>query len=153
AGDRLGRRLDKEHPLPWDRNLVEPHLAVEFVVAVAQRGNEGVGVTRPNLAAHGGKSGCGDFDDEARPVAADLHPIEGSYTELLGISRARVHADLATNDDAGIGLANKAQRVALARVFAQAIPDRRGTAAERQKSPSSGKIFAIGPSVRDLRRR
>jgi hypothetical protein len=32
AGDRFGRSLDKEHPLPGDEHLIEPHLTVELVV-------------------------------------------------------------------------------------------------------------------------
>ena len=31
SGDRLGRGLDQEHPLPRDEHIVEPHLAVELV--------------------------------------------------------------------------------------------------------------------------
>ena len=61
-----------------------------------------------------------------------------------------MHADLAAQYDAGIGLANEAQSVALRRVFAQAISDRRRTAAERQKPAGRGKLVAIGHGVRDL---
>ena len=37
ARDRLRRRIDKKHALPRDEHVIEPHLAVELVIAAAER--------------------------------------------------------------------------------------------------------------------
>jgi len=78
-------------------------------------------------------------------VAADV--------DVLRVDRARVHADLAADDEAGIGLADEPQRRALAGVLAQAVADRRGAGREREEAPGAGDEVAERGSVRDLIRR
>src|SRR6516225_4662537 len=137
-GDRLRRRLDEKNPLPRDEYFIEPHLTVELVVATAQRGDERVVIADGYLAADSGNARGVDRHDEARVMLADLNAIEGADIDILGIGRAGVHADLATDNDAGIGLANEPQGVALERVFAQAIAERRGATTKGQKPAVRG---------------
>ena len=59
----------------------------------------------------------------AMPV--DLDAAEGANIDVLGIGRARMHADLAADDDAGVALAHQLQRDAVARVRAHSLPDNR----------------------------
>jgi hypothetical protein len=61
-----------------------------------------------------------------------------------------MHADLASDDHAGIGLADQPQRVALAGVFAKAITDCRGAAAKSEKPPGAGDLLAISERIVDL---
>jgi hypothetical protein len=83
-------------------------------------------------------------------VPADLDPVQRADIDVLGVGWARVHADIATDDHAGLGLANHAQRVTFGRVLAQAITDCRRTSAKRQKPAGRGEVVAVGHRVRDL---
>jgi hypothetical protein len=66
-------------------------------------------IARRDLAAHGGDPGSGDRHDKARVMLADRDAVEGADIDILGIGRARMHADLAADDDPGVGLANQPQ--------------------------------------------
>jgi hypothetical protein len=64
-----------------------------------------------------------------------------------------VHAELAADDEAGIGFPYDLQRRPLTRVLAHAVADRRSAAAESQKSPAAGDQLAIAGCSSDLLRR
>src|SRR5215831_21078967 len=72
ADDRLWRFTEQEDVLPRDEDVVEPHLAIELVVAAAERGYEGVPVAYRDLAADCGDPGRVDRDDEGRAMPVDL---------------------------------------------------------------------------------
>ena len=91
-----------------------------------------------------------DGHDKARVVLADLHAVQRADIDVLGIGRARVHADLAAEHDPGIGFAHDAQRRPRCRVVAQAEADRRGPAAECQEAPGIRDQPAIGVGVGGL---
>jgi hypothetical protein len=61
-----------------------------------------------------------------------------------------MHADLAAEEYAGIGLAYDFDRRPLGRVLAQAVADRGGASRERQKPASIGNQLAVGGGVGDL---
>src|SRR5262249_60052013 len=109
----------------------------------------GVSLPPRTLGARGGPAGGRDLEDEACWVPANLDPVERADIDVLGIGRARVHADLAADDDAGVGLTDQAQCVSFARVFAQPIADRRTTAAKCQKPPGDSEMVALGHGVAD----
>ena len=69
ARDRVGVGADKEHALPRHKNVVEPHLAVELVIAQRQRRDERVGLTRRRLAAEDCDAGRPDRHDKAGAIA------------------------------------------------------------------------------------
>src|ERR1700758_3672186 len=102
--DRFGGRTQQKDALPWDEYVVEPHLAVELVVAAAERRDERVGIAHRDLAADRGDAGCVDRDDKGGAMLANVEAGQAADVEILGIGRAGVHADLAANDDSGIGL-------------------------------------------------
>ncbi len=64
-----------------------------------------------------------------------------------------MHADLAADDDAPVGLADELHRGAFGRVSAHSGADRRGAAAEGQKPPGAGDHLAVARGVGDLLRR
>ena len=148
--DRLRRGFDEKHALPRDEDIVEPHDPVELVEAVGQRRGEPVAAARRDPAADRRHPERRDRHDKARVVLADLHAVQRADIDVLGIGRARVHADLAAEHDPGIGFAHDAQRRPRCRVVAQAKADRRGPAAECQEAPGIGDQPAIGFGVGDL---
>src|SRR4051812_919264 len=105
ARDRFRRGIDKEHTLPRDEHVLEPHLAIELVIAAAEGRNERVAVARRDLAAQRGNAGRIHRHDEACAMLADVDAAEGANIDVLGKGRTRMHADLAADDNAGIALA------------------------------------------------
>jgi len=83
-------------------------------------------------------------------MIAELQPGNAADVNILGIGGARMHADLAADDDPGIGLAHDLQRRSLGRVFAHPGADRRGAAAKRQKPPGLGNHRPVAGGVGDL---
>src|SRR6266567_7985929 len=143
AGDRLGGGIDKEDALPWDEHVVEPHLAVELVKPTAERGDKSVAVARRDLAAQ--RSGAGRIDrhDKAGAMLADIDAREPADIDILGIGRARMHAELAADDDPGIALAHQFERDAAARVRAHSLADNGGAAAIGEEPAGAGDQLAI----------
>src|SRR5215469_9063195 len=141
--DRLGRGIDKKHALPWDEHVVEPHLAVEFVIAAAERRDERVGVARRDLAAQCRDARCTHPHDETGAMAFDLDAAHRADIDVLGIGWARMHAEPAADHDPGIALAYELQCDALARVPAHALPDDRRAAAISEKPPGTRDQLAI----------
>ena len=150
ARDRLGRRIDEEHPLPRDEHVVEPHLAVELVITAAERGDKRVRVAGRDLAAQDGDARGIDRHDKARRVPANLQARQGADIDVLDIGRARMHPQPAADDHPGIGLADELQRDALLRVGMHALADDRGAAAIGQKAPGAGDPPAISFGLGDL---
>ncbi len=74
ARDRFGRRIDEENALPRDQHVIEPHLAVELVVAAGERRDKRVLVADRELAAQNRNARRGDRHDEARALPADFEP-------------------------------------------------------------------------------
>ena len=92
----------------------------------------------------------GDGDDEGRAVRTALDAAVAAHVDVLGIDRARVHADLAADDHAGVGLAHELERDTLARVLAHAVADRGSARREGEEAPRAGDEVAIPGGVRDL---
>src|SRR5215469_2602182 len=150
ARDRFRRRVDKKHALPRHEHVVKPHLAVELVIAAAERRDE-----RIALAARGLTAQCRDarriyWDYEARAVFSDLDAAQRTYIDVFGKGGARVHADLAANDDTGIALPHELERDAVAGVRTHALADDRGAAAVSEKPPSACNQLAIGDRLGHL---
>src|SRR5438477_8230983 len=101
--DRFRRGIEKKDTFPWDRHVIEPHLAVELVEAAAQWRNERILMARGDLAAQDRDARGIDRDDEAQRTPADLQPRQGADINVLDIGRARMHAEPPADDDAGIG--------------------------------------------------
>src|SRR6516225_5682666 len=135
ADDRFWRSAQQKDVLPWDEHIFEPHLSVELVIAVAQRGDKRVRIANRHLAAHRGDAGRIDRDDEGRAVPVDIDARKAADIDVLGKGWARMHTDLSSDDDAGIGRPDELQGRALARILAHTGADRRGAAAEGQESP------------------
>src|SRR5262245_66634823 len=76
------------------------------------------------------------------PVATDVH--------FFRVGGARVHADLAANDEARVVLAHEPERDAVARVGTHAGTDRGGAGRERQEALARGEIVAIPDRGGDL---
>src|SRR5689334_1464699 len=150
ADDRLGRFTQEKDPLPRNEYVVEPHLAVELVVTAAQRRDERVLIAHRNLAADRRDALRIDRHDESRAMPLDLKAAKAADINVLGKGRARVHADLAADNDPAVGLAHQLQRSALGRIFAHAGADRRGAAAEGQETPGAGDHLAVAGGVGDL---
>ena len=85
-------------------------------------------------------------------MAFDFEPAKAPDINVLGKGRARVHADLAANDDAAIGLAHQLQRGALGRSLAHAGADCRGAATEGEETPGAGDHLAVRGGIGDLLR-
>ena len=83
-------------------------------------------------------------------MPADLDAAEGADIDVLGIGRARMHADLAADDDAGIALAHQLQRDAVARVRAHSLTDDRGAAAIGEKPAGSSDQLAVRHRLGDV---
>src|SRR6516162_1126017 len=149
---RFGGWTQQEDAFEWDEHVVEPHLAVELVVAAAERCDEGIGIAHRDLAADGGDTGCIDRNDESGAMLADVEAGETPDIKILGIGRAGVHADLAANDNAGVGLFDDLQRDPRLRILAHAGADIRSATAESQKSPAVGDHLAIVCGFGDLLR-
>ena len=71
-------------------------------------------------------------------MPVDVDTRKRANIDILGIGRARMHADLAAEHKARIGFADDPECGALAGVFAHAVANRRGTGREGQKTPSGG---------------
>ena len=69
-----------------------------------------------DLPAEHGDAGGADGNDEGGAMGADIHAGERADVDVFRVGRARVHADLAAEDDPGVGLADGAQGDALGRV-------------------------------------
>ncbi len=83
-------------------------------------------------------------------MPVDLEAAKAADIDILGKGRARMHADLAADDDAAIGLAHQLQRGAFGWILAHAGADRRGAAAEGQEMPGAGDHLAVAGGVGDL---
>jgi len=133
GGDRVGRGLGEEDALPRDENVLEPHLAVQLVEATAERREERVGMAGGHLAAEDGDARRVHRHHEGRPVARVIHSRVGADVDVLGVDRAGVHADLAAQDEAGVGLADHAKRRPLDRILAETVADGGGPRGEREE--------------------
>ena len=153
GGHRLGRDVHEKDALRGDEHVLQPHLTVQLVVAARHRGHERIRMARGDLAAQHGHARRVDGHDERQPMRAALDPAVAADVDVLRVGRARVHAHLAADDDARVGLADQTQRNALARVLAHAVADRGGAGREREKAPGAGDRVAMPRGVRDLLRR
>jgi hypothetical protein len=107
-------------------------------------------VPRGDLAAEHGDTRRGDGHGERRAMRATIDAAVGADVHVFRVDRARVHADLAADDHARVGLAHEREREPFGRIRPHAVADRRGTGRERQESPGAGDPIAVGSSVRDL---
>src|SRR5215831_2869545 len=117
----LGRLIVQKDALPRDKHIFEPHLPVELVIAAAERGHEGVAFAGRDLSANHRHTWCSDRHDKGGAVPVDVHAGKSADIDILGISRAGMHADLAAEDKTGIGFADDLERGPLAGIFPQAI--------------------------------
>ena len=150
ARDRFRRLVEQKDALPRQKHLVEPHLAVELVIAAAEWCRERVRLAGRDFAANHRDPRCGDRHDEGGTLAVDVDGRKRADIDILGIGRARMHADLAAEYEARIGFADDPECGALAGVFAHAVADRRGTGRKGQKTPGVGDQLAIGGGIADL---
>ena len=150
ARDRVGIGADKEHALPRHKNVVEPHLAVELVIAQRQRRDERVGLTRRRLAAEDCDAGRPDRHDKAGTFAVDVDARHAADINVLGIGGARMHAEPAANDETGVRLAHKLQRDAVGGVGLEALADDRRAAAIGNEAAGARDYVAIGERVIEL---
>src|ERR1700730_18705992 len=100
ADDRLRRFTQQKYPLPRNEDVLEPHLPVELVIPATQRRDKRVLITHRNLAAYRGDARRVDRHDKGRAVSVDLETAEAADVDILGKGRARMHADLAADDNA-----------------------------------------------------
>jgi len=148
--DRIGRRLGEEHALPRDQHLLEPELPVQLVEAAAERREERVRVTGRDLPAEHGDAARAHRHDERGPVAVTVHAGVRADVDVLRVDRARVHADLAAQHEAGAGLADYAKRCPLVGVLAEAVADGGRAGREREEAPGAGERVAIRRRARAL---
>ena len=85
-------------------------------------------------------------------MLADIDPRKAADIDVLGKSRARMHADLAVDDNPRIGLPHEPQRGPLARILTHARADRRGTAAEGEEASGASDHLAVPAGVGNLLR-
>ncbi len=67
-----GDFAQQEDVFPRDQDIVEPHLAVELVIAAAERRNERVRIAHRDLTADRRDPGRIDRHDEGRAMSVDL---------------------------------------------------------------------------------
>src|SRR5215469_6709611 len=137
ARDRLGGRIDKKDALPRDEHIIEPHLAVELVVAAAERRHKRVDVVHRYLATQRRDAWRRNRHDKTRAMPADLDAAHRADIDVLGIGRARMHAEPAADDHPRVALAHELQCDAVARVLARALADDRCAAAISEKPPGT----------------
>ena len=106
ARDCLRRRINGEDALPRDEHVVEPHLAVELVVAGGQRPGIRVAVAGRSLAAQNGDARGVDRNDESYRVPVDFESSHRTDIHILGIGWARMHAEPAAHHHALVVLAH-----------------------------------------------
>src|ERR1700730_12295494 len=116
ARDGLRRSFHEKQALPRDEYVVEPHLTVELVKPARGRSAEGIAVARRDLTAQRDDAGRIDRHHEAGAMLADIDAREPADIDILGIGRARMHPELAADDDPRIGLVPQFERDAVARV-------------------------------------
>ena len=148
--DRLGGGIYEKDALPRDEHVIEPHLAVKLVVAAAERCNKRVGVAHRDLAAERRDSRCTHRHDETRTMPANLDAAHRADIDILGIGRARMHAELAADDHPSILFAYELQCDAVARVLAHALPDDRCAAAIGEEPPGTRDQLAIRDRFGDV---
>ena len=149
-GHRLGAHIHQEHVLPGDEHVLEPHLPVQLVEAARQRRQERIRMPRGDLAAEHGHARRGDGHGEGRAVLAAVDAAVRADVDVFGVDRARVHADLAADDDARVGLVHEPERDPFGRVGPHTIADRRRAGRERQEPPGAGDPLAVRRRARDL---
>ena len=147
ARHRIGEGLGEEDAVPRDQHVVEPHLAVELVEAGAERRGERVGIARRGLAADHGDAGRIDRDDEGGAMAFVVDAVVGADIDVVGEGRAGVHADLAADHQALVGLLDDLERRSLGGILAQAIADGRGTGGEGEEAAGARDQRAIGLGI------
>src|SRR6516165_11933164 len=103
---RLGRLIDQKDALPGDEHFLEPHLPVELVIAAAERRHEGVAFAGRDLSADHRHTRRADRHDKGGALPVDVHAGKAADIDILSISRAGMHADLAAEDKTGIGFAD-----------------------------------------------
>src|SRR5215469_4469044 len=102
ANHRLGQFTQRKDVLPGDQDVGEPHLAVEFVIAMSGATNGfalRAAALPQTVVTPGALTGTMNV---ARCPSMSMPQIV-----VLGIGRARMHADLAADDDAAVGLTDE----------------------------------------------
>ena len=152
ARNGLGLGVDGEDPLPRDKHVVEPHLAVEFVIAAGQRQGERIAVARRGPAAQNSDAGRVDWNDKPGGMTVDFEPRQGADIDILGISRACVHTEAASHDHALAVLAHPLDRDPFPGIGPEALTDDRRAAAKGQEPAGAGDPVAVGHRVGDVSR-
>src|SRR5215813_15644322 len=96
------RRFREKHLVPWDEDVIEPHLRIEFIEAAAQGRDERVLMPDRHLAADHGDARRRHRDDECDPMLTARDRTERAYVDVLSEGHAGVHTHLAAHDNAGI---------------------------------------------------
>ncbi len=153
AGDQLGRRIHQEHAFPRNMHVVEPHLPVQLVIAAAERRGERIGIARGDPAADDRDARRTHRHDEGRAVLVVVDAAMRTDIHILGIGGAGVHADLAAQHHARVGLPHDAQRGAIGGIGAHAIADGGGARGECEEAAGADDLLAIRFGIVDLLRR
>src|SRR5262249_7768577 len=150
GGDGIRGGLGEEHAFPGHENVVEPHLPVELVEAAAQRGQERIRMTRGDLAAEERHAGGIDGDHEGSAMPGGVDAGGGPDVDVLRVGGARVHADLAAQHQARVGLAHYAEGRALGGIGAEPIADGRGARAKGEEASGAGDQLTVAGGVIEL---
>ena len=111
---------------------------VQLVEAAAERREERVRVTGRDLAAQHGDAARVHRHDERGPMAVAVNPGVRADVDVLRVDRARVHADLAAQHEAGAGLADDAERRPLVGILAEPVADGSRAGREREEAAGAG---------------
>src|SRR6267143_4571589 len=133
---RPRRRFREKDPIPWDADVIEPHLCIEFVEAAAQGRDKWILVTDRHLAADHGDARRRHRDDECDPMRTARHRTDCAYVDILCEGHSGMHANLAAHHDAGVRLFDQTHRSSLVGVLAHPVPDRCCTPGESEEATS-----------------